>query len=196
MRLPVTVIVLNNQILGYQKHAELSLFGDHTDVVDFEPVDHAALARACGCEGVRVERAEDFTPALAAALASGKVTVLDVVTDERAYPPITSFEGKKPLNTKTRNHRTEEKPMGWSKTLKATVAAAAMMTATPALAEVTFGALFPFSGGLALLGEESARGLEIAVDESMPVAACRASRSFLSAATRSTTIRLSAKPAA
>lgn len=55
--------------------------------------------------------------------------------------------------------------MGWSKTLKATVAAAAMMTATPALAEVTFGALFPFSGGLALLGEESARGLEIAVDE-------------------------------
>ena len=97
MRLPVTVIVLNNQILGYQKHAELSLFGDHTDVVDFEPVDHAALARACGCEGVRVERAEDFTPALAAALASGKVTVLDVVTDERAYPPITSFEGKKAL---------------------------------------------------------------------------------------------------
>ena len=55
--------------------------------------------------------------------------------------------------------------MGWSKTLKATVAAAAMVTATPALAEVTFGALFPFSGGLALLGEESARGLEIAVDE-------------------------------
>ena len=97
MRLPVTVIVLNNQILGYQKHAELSLFGDHTDVVDFEPVDHAALARACGCEGVRVERAKDFTPALAAALASGKVTVLDVVTDERAYPPITSFEGKKAL---------------------------------------------------------------------------------------------------
>nr|WP_232530369.1 ABC transporter substrate-binding protein [Pacificitalea manganoxidans] len=32
-------------------------------------------------------------------------------------------------------------------------------------AEVKFGALFPFSGGLALLGEESARGVEIAVDE-------------------------------
>ena len=97
MRLPVTVIVLNNQVLGYQKHAELSLFGDHTDAVDFESVDHAALARACGCEGVRVERAEDFAPALTAALAGGKVTVLDVITDERAYPPITSFEGKKAL---------------------------------------------------------------------------------------------------
>ncbi|MES1930240.1 Leu/Ile/Val-binding protein 8 [Salinisphaera dokdonensis CL-ES53] len=32
-------------------------------------------------------------------------------------------------------------------------------------AEVKFGALYPFSGQLALLGEESARGLELAVDE-------------------------------
>jgi branched-chain amino acid transport system substrate-binding protein len=31
--------------------------------------------------------------------------------------------------------------------------------------EVTFGALYPLSGSLALLGEESSRGLEIAVDE-------------------------------
>lgn len=51
------------------------------------------------------------------------------------------------------------------KTLKAAIAAAIMTASMPALAEVTFGALFPFSGGLALLGEESARGLEIAVDE-------------------------------
>ena len=34
-----------------------------------------------------------------------------------------------------------------------------------AVADVKFGSLFPFSGSLALLGEESARGLEIAVDE-------------------------------
>ena len=51
------------------------------------------------------------------------------------------------------------------KTLKAAIATAVLTASTPALAEVTFGALFPFSGGLALLGEESARGLEIAVDE-------------------------------
>ena len=51
------------------------------------------------------------------------------------------------------------------KTLKAAIAAAVLTASAPALAEVTFGALFPFSGGLALLGEESARGLEIAVDE-------------------------------
>jgi len=97
MRLPVIVVVLNNQILGYQKHAELSLFGDFTDVCDFEAVDHAAIARACGCAGTRVERPEDLAQALRDALASGAVTVIDVITDQRAYPPITSFEGKDAL---------------------------------------------------------------------------------------------------
>ena len=98
MRLPVTVIVINNQILGYQKHAELSLFGDHTDAVDFEPVDHGALARACGCKGLRIDTAGDFAPALDAALESDEPTVLDVMADQRAYPPITSFEDGKALD--------------------------------------------------------------------------------------------------
>ncbi|MBP2492687.1 acetolactate synthase-1/2/3 large subunit [Methylobacterium sp. PvP062] len=97
MRLPVIVVVLNNQILGYQKHAELSLFGDFTDVCDFEAVDHAAIARACGCAGTRVERPGDLAPALRDALANDAVTVIDVITDQRAYPPITSFEGKDAL---------------------------------------------------------------------------------------------------
>ncbi|MDW9535734.1 ABC transporter substrate-binding protein [Sinorhizobium meliloti] len=48
--------------------------------------------------------------------------------------------------------------------LKTTVAAI-VLSATAAHADVRFGALYPFSGQLALLGEESARGLEIAVDE-------------------------------
>ncbi|RMC35633.1 acetolactate synthase catalytic subunit [Paracoccus alkanivorans] len=98
MKLPVVLIVLNNQILGYQKHAELSIFGDHTDVVHFEAVDHAAIARATGCAGVRVESPAGFLPALKDALVSTETTVIDVLTDERAHPPITSFEGKAALD--------------------------------------------------------------------------------------------------
>lgn len=98
MKLPIVIVVLNNQILGYQKHAELSLFGDHTDVCHFEPVDHAAIARACGCEGIRIESPLDFAGALQAALSSSAVTVIDVITDERAHPPITSFQGKAALD--------------------------------------------------------------------------------------------------
>ena len=90
--LPVTLIVLNNQILGYQKHAEKVLFNDYSDVCDFAPVDHAAIARACGCAGVRIEAPDDFLPALRQALAAERTTLLDIVTDQRAFPPITMFE--------------------------------------------------------------------------------------------------------
>ena len=90
----VVLTVLNNQILGYQKHAEDVLFGAHTTAVDFQPVDHAAIARACGLHGHRVEKPEDYAPALEAALASDRTTVIDVLTDPDAYPPITSFEGR------------------------------------------------------------------------------------------------------
>ena len=98
MNLPVVVVVLNNQILGYQKHAELSIFGAHTDVVHFQPVDHAAIAKACGVGGIRVSDPADLPAALKTALAAKDLTVIDVVTDERAYPPVTSFTGKQALD--------------------------------------------------------------------------------------------------
>jgi branched-chain amino acid transport system substrate-binding protein len=47
--------------------------------------------------------------------------------------------------------------------LAATVAAPSIASAQGG--EIKFGALYPFSGGLALLGDESFRGLEIAVEE-------------------------------
>jgi acetolactate synthase-1/2/3 large subunit len=97
-RLAVTVTVLNNQILGYQKHAENVLFGAHTDAVDFQPVDHAAIARACGLPGQRVEDPEAYGAALAEAAASGTTTVIDAIIDPDAYPPITSFEGGRPTD--------------------------------------------------------------------------------------------------
>jgi len=92
-KLPLVLAVLNNQILGYQKDAEDVIFGNHTSAVFFEPVDHAMIARACGCRGLRIERAQDIAPALKEGFASNEVTLLDIVTDPAARPPITSFEG-------------------------------------------------------------------------------------------------------
>ena len=94
MNLPVTVIVLNNGILGFQKHAELVKFGSHTGAIDFSPVDHAAIARAAGCNGIRVESGDAFIAALEEALGSEVATVLDVITTADAYPPISVFENK------------------------------------------------------------------------------------------------------
>ena len=94
MGLPVVLIVLNNQVLGYQKDAETAFFGGYTDACDFAPVDHAAIARACGLHGVRIENPADFAPALAAALKADRTTVIDVMSDPNAHPPISVFEGK------------------------------------------------------------------------------------------------------
>ena len=94
--LHVVVTVLNNQILGYQKHAENNRYGDHTGAVYFTPVDHAAIARACGCRGVIVTKAADYAKALSEAFdaTNEASTVIDVMVDPDAYPPITAFEEK------------------------------------------------------------------------------------------------------
>src|SRR4029077_11381656 len=45
-------------------------------------VDFAAIARACGARGARVERDADFEPALRAALAADRTTVIHVALDK------------------------------------------------------------------------------------------------------------------
>ncbi|WP_417599143.1 acetolactate synthase catalytic subunit [Pararhodobacter oceanensis] len=94
LRLSLVILVLNNQILGYQKDAEDVIFGAHTEACDFAPVNHAAIARACGARGVRVDDAELIGAALDEALAHEGVTVLDVVSDPAARPPISFYRGK------------------------------------------------------------------------------------------------------
>ncbi len=92
--LNVVVSVLSNSQLGFQKHAEEVRYGGHTDAVDIDPIDHAAIARACGLYGERIERPEDYLPAVEAAFAADRTTVLDVIVDPDAYPPITGFESR------------------------------------------------------------------------------------------------------
>jgi acetolactate synthase-1/2/3 large subunit len=94
MNTKIVLTVLNNGVLAYQKDAEDVKFGRHSSAVRFAPVDHAQIARACGCRGVRVEKASDYLPALREALAADVTTVIDVITDPEAYPPITLFDEK------------------------------------------------------------------------------------------------------
>jgi acetolactate synthase I/II/III large subunit len=96
LELPVVTLVLNNGILGYQKHAEEVKFGEHTKAVNFTAVDHAAIARACGVEGVRVERSADIPGALKAALAARHPVLIDMLTDPDAKPPISFYAGHYP----------------------------------------------------------------------------------------------------
>lgn len=89
----VTIIVLNNGVLGFQKDAETVKFGKYTSACHFAPVDHAALARACGCSAFRVENEEEVLPALQTALASHEPCLIEIITDPDAHPPLSLFDG-------------------------------------------------------------------------------------------------------
>jgi len=92
LRTRIVVTVLNNGVLGYQKDAENVKFGRHTIACHLAPVDHAKIAEACGCTGIRVTKASNYLDGLEIALKSDFTTVLDVVTDPGAYPPVTIFD--------------------------------------------------------------------------------------------------------
>ena len=88
----IIVTVFNNGVLGFQKDAENVRFGRHTIACHLAPVDHAKIADACGCLGIRVERAADYARVFETALDSDRPVVIDVVTDPLAFPPITLFD--------------------------------------------------------------------------------------------------------
>ena len=95
-KIALTVIVLNNGVLGFQKDAERVKFGAYTSACHFAPVDHAAIARARGCKAVRVEAVSALAPTLGEALGSTPPWLIDVVTDPDAYPPLSLFDTKQP----------------------------------------------------------------------------------------------------
>lgn len=74
--IPIVAVILNNSALGWVKHGQ----GNRPIASTFAETDYAAIARAMGVDGVRVEAPADIGPALKAALASGRPTVVDVVT--------------------------------------------------------------------------------------------------------------------
>lgn len=103
--LPAVWVIVNNHELGIERKGSNVAFKRNHPWVSFtrkdtgEPYnpDYTALALANGALGERVEKAEDFAPALQRALASGRPYVIDTPIDptvptyfatgiDRAYP--------------------------------------------------------------------------------------------------------------
>lgn len=93
LNLPVIWIVMNNNafgtIAGLQKaHYDLNygtLFPKADSPLEQTP-DYATIAKAYGCDGLRVASAAAFKPALEAAIASGRPTVIDVAMINNPTP--------------------------------------------------------------------------------------------------------------
>lgn len=92
--IPLTLIVLNNGVLGYQKDAEQVKFGRHSGAVFFEPVDHCAIAKACGCEAMAVRDVAGLANTLQKAMTHRGPVLVEAFVDPEAHPPLTMFDGK------------------------------------------------------------------------------------------------------
>jgi acetolactate synthase-1/2/3 large subunit len=76
----LTVVVVNNAASGYVKALQHAMFRGRYQSADLVEMDYAAIARAMGCAGVRVEDPGRLGEALKAGLGEhGRPTVLDVV---------------------------------------------------------------------------------------------------------------------
>lgn len=89
--IPVVIVVNDNHALSQETDIFAAAYGGQQrqglEMWQFRDVDLAAVARAMGCFGERVESPDRVQPALARARASGLPAVVDVVTDVRVLAP-------------------------------------------------------------------------------------------------------------
>lgn len=86
-QIPIATVVFNNGALGWVKHGQ----GERNIACDFADFDHAAIARAVGCGGIRVEHPSQLAPALHEALTSDQPFVVDVRTSlSESFVKVTS----------------------------------------------------------------------------------------------------------
>ena len=86
----------NHRGYGNIRQEQIVHFQGQDSWRDFTDVDYAAVARASGLEGVRVDNADAFTEALRRAFASGKSWLVEVLIDRDVnawtYPLLRRYE--------------------------------------------------------------------------------------------------------
>jgi acetolactate synthase-1/2/3 large subunit len=91
LQLPIVLLLFNNAQFGWIKTLQ-HLYRERRYLsVDFSAdTDYAGIARAFGLQGIRVEEPAALEPALRGALASGRPTFIDVLTESEVTetPPV------------------------------------------------------------------------------------------------------------
>lgn len=86
--LPITTVVLNNEIWGMSLHGQQIMYGEgYSAISKLGGSNYASIAEAFGCYGERVERVSEIIPALSRARASGKPACIEVMTDPDIVNP-------------------------------------------------------------------------------------------------------------
>ena len=99
-KIGVTVVVFNNGQWGAEKKNHVDFYSRRFLGVNLDSPSWASVARAFGCEGVRVDRLDDVRPALQAAVAAqaeGKCTVLEMMLTQELGDPFRRDALSKPV---------------------------------------------------------------------------------------------------
>ncbi len=70
LKVPVTVMVVNNAASGYIKALQHAMFGGRYQSADLSDLNYAVIAEALGCKGIRVEHPDQLADAYRTALAN------------------------------------------------------------------------------------------------------------------------------
>lgn len=84
--IPVIWVIFNNKEFNIIKKFLLNMYNDEA-FMTFDNPDFVKYAEACGAKGYRVEKLEEFVPALKEAIKLGKPCIIDVLVDNEVYPP-------------------------------------------------------------------------------------------------------------
>lgn len=76
--IPVIWIIMNNNSFGTIAGLQKAHFGTTYGTIFEQPLDYAAIARAYGVEGIKINAANEFKPALEKAVKMNKPVVIDV----------------------------------------------------------------------------------------------------------------------
>jgi acetolactate synthase-1/2/3 large subunit len=91
-KVPIIAVVNNNHSLNQEINPYTaayggSLHGRHHELWHFLDVDYTKVAESLGVQGIRVEKASEFEPAMARAVEAEGPVLIDVVTDIEAVAP-------------------------------------------------------------------------------------------------------------
>jgi acetolactate synthase-1/2/3 large subunit len=89
--LPILVVLIDNGMYGTIRMHQERDYPGRVSATSLKNPDFAAYARAFGGHGERVERTEEFAPALERAMASGKPAILHCLIDPETITPATTL---------------------------------------------------------------------------------------------------------
>jgi pyruvate dehydrogenase (quinone) len=96
-QLPIKVVVIKNNVLGQIKWEQMVFLGNPEYVCELQPIDFAAVARACGATGFTVDRPDECGRVLDQALNTSGPVLIEAVVDPHEPPMPPKIEAKQAL---------------------------------------------------------------------------------------------------